>query len=178
MVIWTSGAASRVRYSVAMSYSGPATANAKKCVSGVRQYLLCRSIRHINLLCPRSGELAFEDLLIRRFLERGQSTPRWFISPQEAPPFCTHSWLKNQTITRPGFELPSFRFQTQGLNHSVTKSNWRIFVSGFRQDLLCRSIRHRRTRGSHRPTRLQRRADLESRATRGGDRSGTRSAGA
>ena len=35
-----------------------------------------------------------------------------------------------------------------------------------------------RTRGSHRPTRLQRRADLESRATRGGDRSGTRCAGA
>jgi hypothetical protein len=29
LIIWTSGAASRVRYSVVMSYSGSATANAK-----------------------------------------------------------------------------------------------------------------------------------------------------
>eukprot|EP00966_Prymnesium_polylepis_P325757 7381709-Prymnesium_polylepis.1 len=35
-----------------------------------------------------------------------------------------------------------------------------------------------RTRGSHQPTRLQRCADLESRASRGRDRSGTRCAGA
>jgi len=55
LVIWTSGAASRVRYSVAMSYSGPATANAKKWRRGAQRQLTGGAPHHWRAMRPRRG---------------------------------------------------------------------------------------------------------------------------
>ena len=55
LIIWTSGAASRVRYSVVMSYSGSATANAKMCLYFFSYFYKTELIRALEPLLHRGG---------------------------------------------------------------------------------------------------------------------------